>query len=178
MRLKTREMVVFSMLGALMYVSKMALEFLPNVHLLAVLTISYTLVYRRKALYPIYLFVFLIGLLNGFSIWWGPYLYLWGVLWGVTMLLPKNMPKWLAPIVYMIVSGLHGLLYGTMYAPYQAIMFHLDFKGMVAWIIAGLPWDALHGFSNFCCGVLIVPLVTVLRLMERSIGQSDSAKKA
>lgn len=85
------------------------------------------------------------------------------------MLLPKKMPQWLAPMVYMVVCGLHGLLYGTMYAPYQAMMFHLDLKGMVAWIIAGFPWDALHGFSNFCVGVLIIPIVTILRRLERSV---------
>ena len=50
MKLKTRELAVFSMLGAIMYVSKMVMEWIPNVHLLGALTMAYTLVYRRKAL--------------------------------------------------------------------------------------------------------------------------------
>lgn len=155
------------MLGAMMYASKLIMELLPNVHLLGVFTIAITVVYRKKALYPIYLYVFLNGLFAGFATWWIPYLYLWTVLWGATMLLPKNMPKKIQPIVYMCLCAAHGFLYGTLYAPAQAILFGLDFKGMIAWIIAGLPWDMVHGISNFFCGILIVPIITVLRQAEK-----------
>lgn len=165
--LTIREIVTFGMLGSLMYASKMLMEFLPNVHLIGVFCIALTVVYRAKALFPIYTFVFLVGLLNGFSLWWYPYLYLWPILWGVTMLLPKNMNKKVAPIVYMIVCALHGYLYGTLYAPFQALAFGLNFKAMIAWIIAGLPWDFVHGTSNFICGILIYPIIVVLRLCEK-----------
>ena len=92
MKLKTREVAIFGMLGALMYASKVFMELLPNVHLLGVFTISFTLVYRKKALYPIYTYVLLNGLFTGFATWWIPYLYLWTILWGVTMLLPRKIP--------------------------------------------------------------------------------------
>ena len=65
MKLKTREVAIFGMLGALMYASKVFMELLPNVHLLGVFTISFTLVYRKKALYPIYTYVLLNGLFAG-----------------------------------------------------------------------------------------------------------------
>ena len=42
-----------------------------------------------------------------------------------------------------------------------------DFNGMITWIIAGLPWDAIHGVSNFLVGVLIAPLISVIRLAEK-----------
>ena len=144
MKLKTREVAIFGMLGALMYASKVFMELLPNVHLLGVFTISFTLVYRKKALYPIYTYVLLNGLFAGFATWWIPYLYLWTILWGVTMLLPQKIPKKIQPIVYMIVNACHGFLFGTLYAPAQAILFGLSFKGMIAWIIAGLPWGFVH----------------------------------
>lgn len=48
--------------------------------------------------------------------------------------------------------------------------FGLSFKGMIAWIIAGLPWDFVHGISNFFCGILIVPIVTLLRKLEKQVG--------
>lgn len=168
MKLTIRETAIFAMLGTIMYLSKIVLEFLPNVHLLAVLTIAYTVVYRQKALYPIYVYVLLLGLMNGFNMWWIPHLYLWTILWGVTMLLPKKMPKVAAPIVYIIVAGCHGFLYGTLYAPAQAIMFGLDFNGMIAWIIAGIPFDITHGISNMIGGLLIVPVISVIRLAERT----------
>ena len=104
MKLKTRELAIFAMLGAIMYLSKIIMEWIPNVHLLGTLTMVYTLVYRRKALYPIYVYVFLNGVMAGFGTWWIPYLYVWTILWAVTMLLPKNMPKKVAPIVYFLAG--------------------------------------------------------------------------
>lgn len=173
MRLTTRELTIFAMLGALMYASKILMEFAPNIHLLGVFTIAFTVVYRKKALYPIYIYVLLNGLLSGFSAWWVPYLYLWTVLWGIVMLLPQKMPKAVRPVVYMTVCAVHGFLFGTLYAPVQAVMFGLSPKGMIAWIVAGLPWDFLHGVSNFFCGILIVPIISVLRLAERSTETTD-----
>lgn len=169
MKLKTWEMVIFAMLGAVMYVSKLLMEFLPNIHLLGAFVVAFTVVYRKKALYPIYVFVLLIGLFNGFNMWWIPYLYIWTVLWGLVMLLPKELPKKWQPLIWMSVSALHGFLYGTLYAPVQALIFGLNFKGMIAWIIAGFPWDVTHGISNFICGLLIMPIVMVLRLAQKNI---------
>ena len=166
MKLTVREMAIFGMLGALMYASKMLMEVAPNIHLLGVFTIALTVVYRKKALYPIYIFILITGIFNGFATWWIPYLYLWAVLWGVTMLLPKKMPKKIRSIIYMLVNAGHGFLYGTLYAPAQAILFGLSFDGMIAWIISGLPFDMIHGVSNFFCGILIVPVVSILFRLE------------
>lgn len=167
MKIKVKDVAVFGMLGALMYASKMIMELLPNIHLIGTFIIAITVVYRRKALYPIYVFIFLTGLFNGFATWWIPYLYIWTVLWAVTMLLPKNMPKKIRPFVYMAVCALHGLFYGTLYAPAQALLFGLNFEGMISWIIAGLPWDLVHGLSNFICGILICPFISVLSRAEK-----------
>ena len=48
MKLRIREMAVFAMLGTLMYVSKVIMEMLPNIHLVGILTVVYTIVYRKK----------------------------------------------------------------------------------------------------------------------------------
>lgn len=167
MKLTVREMAVFSMLGALMFASKMLMEIAPNIHLLGVFTIAFTVVYRAKALYPIYIYVLLNGIFAGFGTWWIPYIYIWAVLWGITMLLPKKMPKPVAVVVYSLVNALHGYGFGILYAPAQALLFGLNFKGMLAWIAAGFPFDMIHGTSNLICGfLLIVPVVLILRKME------------
>ena len=168
MKLKTREIANFGMLGAIMYVSKIIMEWIPNVHLLGMLTMAYTLVYRRKALYPIYVYVFLNGALAGFNTWWIPYLYIWTVLWAVTMLLPKNMPKKVAPIVYMIVCALHGFGFGILYAPAQALLYGFTFEQTLAWIASGFTFDMIHGVSNFFCGTLILPIASLLKMLERN----------
>ena len=152
-----------------MYASKIIMEAFPNIHLLGVFTIAITVVYRKKALYPIYTYVLLNGLLAGFSAWWVPHLYLWTFLWGATMLLPEHMSKKIRPFVYMCLCAAHGFLYGTLYAPAQALLFGLNFQGMIAWILSGIPFDLVHGVSNFFCGILIVPIITILRQLQRYI---------
>lgn len=169
MNVKIKEIAVFGMLGAVMFASKMLMEVLPNIHLLGAFIVAITVVYRKKALYPIYIYVLLNGIFAGFAMWWIPYLYIWTILWAVIMILPKNMPKKVAPIVYAVVCSLHGFGFGVLYAPAQAIMFGLNFDSMLAWIAAGLPFDVIHGISNLCCGILILPLVKILKNSEKYI---------
>ncbi len=162
MKLSVKEIALFGVLGGMMYASKKAMEFLPNIHLLAVFIIAITVVYRKKALYPIYIYVLLEGLLGGFATWWIPYTYVWTILWGATMILPKKINARIKPFVYMALAAAHGLLFGIMYSPVQALIFGLDFRGMISWIVAGLPFDIVHGVSNFFCGILICPLISIL----------------
>lgn len=167
MKLKPYEMVGFSMIGAIMYASKMLMEFLPNIHLLGAFVVATTVVYRKKALYPIYIYVLLNGLFAGFSMWWIPYTYIWTILWGIVMILPRNMPKKIAPFVYIGVCGLHGFLFGTFYSVAQAVMFGLGVKGWIAWIVAGIPWDIVHGIGDIFAGFLIMPLISVLKIFKK-----------
>lgn len=166
MKLKLKELAVFAVLGAFMFISKLVMDALPNIHLLATLTGAYTLVFRKKAIFPIAVFVFLTGLFSGFSMWWVPHLYLWLILWGVFLALPKFEDRVSATITYMVVCGLHGLLYGTMYAPWQMLWMGLDFDATLAWIAAGLPFDITHAVSNFFCGLLIIPLSRALNRVK------------
>ena len=161
------EMTVFAMLGALMFCSKIVMEFLPNVHLLGTLTMAYTLVFRSKALVPIYIYVMLNGLYAGFSMWWFPYVYIWTILWAVTMLLPRKMPKAVACVVYPFVCAIHGFAFGILYSPAQAVMFGMNFEQMVAWIIAGFPFDIMHGVGNLVAGLLIFPLTELLKRLSK-----------
>ena len=90
------DLVVFALLGVIMFVSKYLTEALPNVHFIGMLTMTYTIVYRKKALIPIYVFVLLIGIFNGFNMWWIPYLYIWT--W------------WILPLRYLSVPWNFGIV--------------------------------------------------------------------
>ena len=167
--LSIKEICIFGILGALMFVSKIVMEALPNIHLLGMLTIVYTLVFRKKALIPIYVYVFMNGLFAGFNMWWIPYLYIWTILWGITMILPSKMPKALACVIYPILCALHGLFFGALYAPVQALMFHFTFEQTLSWIAAGLTFDIIHMVGNFSVGLLIFPLSEVLKKLAKNI---------
>lgn len=167
--LTIREISLYAMLGAVMFASKKLMEMIPNVHLLALFIVTFTVVYRKKALYPIYIYVLMDGIFGGFSLWWYPYLYIWTMLFFMTMLLPKRMPQGAAVPVYALTAGLHGLMFGTLYAPYHALVFGLNFKGLLAWIAAGFPYDCIHAVSNFCFGLFVVPLSAAMRQLNRII---------
>ena len=166
---KIRELCVFAMLGTLMFCSKIIMELLPNIHLLGMFVMVYTLVFRKKALIPIYIFVVITGLYAGFAPWWVPYLYIWTVLWGATMLLPKTMSPGVACIVYPAICAAHGFAYGVLYAPAQALMYGFGYEQTIAWIISGIGFDITHGISNIFTGLLVLPLTKLTRKLAKPL---------
>lgn len=163
------EMTLFAMFAAMMFISKIVMEFLPNIHLLGMFTMLLTVVYRKKALIPIYLYVLINGIYAGFAMWWVPYTYVWAVLWVVTMLMPTEMSKGKCMIIYPTVCALHGLLFGVLYAPAQALMFSFSFDQTITWIISGLAMDVVHCAGNFVAGMLIYPLSVMLKKLNRKV---------
>lgn len=171
-RQRIRDIAVFAMFAALMFASKIAMEALPNIHMIGMFVMVLTVVYRVKALIPIYGYALLLGLLYGFDpVWWPIHLYVWTVLWGVTMLLPKNMPAKFAIWVYPLVCGLFGLSYGVLTAPYCLLTFPmyggLTPKSFVAYVAAGLPFDLMHAIGNFAFGFAVYPLSKLLSKLNR-----------
>lgn len=164
-----RHMIIFAMFGSMMFALKTVMMSLPNIHPLGMFIMLLTVVYRWKALIPIYIYVALEGIFF-FGTWWFPYLYIWTILWGMTMLLPKNMKPAVAAVVYPAVCGLFGLAFGTLYAPAQAIFFKFTLKQTLAWIASGLYFDILHAVGNAAMGCLVLPLSTVLLKLERKMG--------
>ena len=162
-------MCVFSMLGTILFLSKLIMEFLPNIHLVATLIASYTLVYRIKALIPIYIFVFLTGVYAGFSAWWVPYIYIWTILWLAIFLIPKGLNPKTGAVVYPAVACLFGLLFGVLYAPGQALMYGFNWTETLLWIASGLYFDLLHGIGNLVLGFLIYPIARLLTKLSRDI---------
>lgn len=170
MKLKLKDIVILALMAALMAASDFAMEWLPNVHLVGVLIAATAAVYRRYALLPIYVYVLIQGIVGGFNLWWIPYLYVWAVLWGAVMLIPKRLPERIKTVLYIAACTLHGFLFGTLYAPAQAIMFGLDLKGTLAWIATGFYFDAIHGTSNLILGTLLIyPIVKILKHTDKYV---------
>ncbi len=165
---RLRLVAVFAMLGAIMFISDILMEFLPNVHLVGVLTVIYTIVYRAKALIPIYIYVFLNGLFSGFGIWWLAYLYVWAILWGAAMLVPTRLSRRVRLILYTVICTAHGLLFGVLFAPVQMI-YNSELSYIISWITVGfITADIYHAIGNCILGLLlIIPLSELLLRFER-----------
>lgn len=162
MRLRTKDIVWIGMMVALLEAGKPALMVLPNIEVVSLLIILFTLFFGRKILYAIAVFVLIEGILFGFGIWWVMYLYAWPLLALVTLCFRKQESVW----VFAMISGVYGLLFGAMCSlPY---LFVGGWRTAFAWWIAGIPYDMLHGAGNFVvCLVLFVPLKRVLSKLEK-----------
>lgn len=165
---RLRLLAVFAMLGSIMFISDILMEFLPNVHIVGVLTVVYTIVYRYKALIPIYVYVLINGLYSGFGFWWLGYLYIWALLWGVIMLIPRRLPSRVRLVLYIIAATAHGLLFGVLYIPVQYIYIP-SMSALMAWVSFGfITADIYQGIGNCIFGILLImPLSELLLKLER-----------
>lgn len=168
--LTIHEIVVFAMLGGLMTVSDFIMNLVPNVHPVGVMIVTFTAVYRVKALYPIYVYVFLIGLLEGFGAWWLAYLYVWAILWGLAMLIPPKAPRWLAAVLYSFVCALHGFAFGFLWIPSQMLLLNFTFEqALVWWSFGFFTADVPHGIGNLVGSLLILPLISLIRRLDTGL---------
>ena len=65
--MKVRDLVIQALLGAILFAVQVALSPLPNIELVSILCLVYTLTFGVRALGAIYVFVLLEGLLYGFG---------------------------------------------------------------------------------------------------------------
>lgn len=169
MKLKLKDIVLLSLLSALMVAGDLLLEAFPNIHFVGVLIVATTVVYRKYALLPIYVYVLIQGIISGFDLWWVPYIYVWAILWLGVMLIPQKIPEKIKTVLYISVCGLHGFLFGMLYAPAQVLLFFDgDFSKMIPWIITGIPFDIIHGISNLVGGTLLIyPITKILKRSDK-----------
>ena len=160
---KTRGLVTAAFLAAVLTASKYALDVLPNIELVSLLVILYTLEYPKLVIPAVYTYLLVYGLLNGFGLWWFPQLYIWAILIGLTYLARKND----SVLLWALLSGVFGLCYGALYAVAHA--FVAGPAGGVAYWITGIPFDLLHGGGNFVAALLLFsPLRKCLQRVKQA----------
>lgn len=149
MKSSAKTIVLLALLSALLLAAQIALAPLPNIELVSLLIILYTIVLQKKTLYIIYAFALLEGLLYGFGMWWFCYLYVWTILWGVTMLFKKEQNV----LFFALIGGLFGILFGTLCSVPYFLTGGIEMG--FAWIVSGLPFDLIHGIGNFAAALLL-----------------------
>ncbi len=157
--LSTRELVVLGLSTALLFAVQIILAPFPNIELVSLLVVLYTRRFRYKTLLIIYAFVLLEGAFYGFGFWFINYMYIWAILWGAAMLLSsmRGTLGWA-----LLLTG-YGLAFGTLCSP--PYLFVGGLEAMLAYILAGIPFDLLHAAGNLAvAAVLFKPLDS---LMER-----------
>lgn len=162
-RWSTREVVLLGLLGAVLFVAKMAMAPLPNIEPVSLLVIVYTLALGWKALCPIYIYAALECMIWGLSYWSISYLYVWAVLALLTMLFRRME----SPVGWAVLSGAFGLCFGALCA--VVYLFAGGWAFAVSWWVSGIPFDVAHCAGNFFLAlVLVKPLRRLLvRLFQR-----------
>ena len=157
-----RKITRIALLSAILYVSKVALEFLPNVELVSLLTVLYTLVFGKEAFLIVTVFNLFELIQWGFGTWWVSYLYVWPLLVLITLLLKKVIKEEF--LIWSVVSGLFGLIFGSLFA---IVYLPVDPAYALAYWISGLPWDVWHGVCNFVLMLVIgKPLYLLLKKIK------------
>lgn len=155
--MKIKDIAIISMMSAIMIAVQVALGFLPNIELVSLLVILYTLVFGWKALYIIYVFVAVEGFIYGIGPWWINYLYVWTVLFIVVMLFRSLK----STLLWATVSGAFGLGFGALCSIPYFISGGIA-SGFAYWV-QGIPFDIVHGAGNFVATlVLFHPLYQIL----------------
>ena len=145
-----RELCFLAIAAALMFAAKVALSSLPNVNLNALIIILVTVYFGWKAMYSVGVYILLEGMLYGFGIWWLSYLIVWPILVIVTMALRRTC----SVIMLAVLAGIFGLVFGPMmYLVYFAVLG--GWAGFLPMWIAGIPYDLVHGISNFLTVLLL-----------------------
>lgn len=162
-KISVREMVLFGVLGALTFAAKYVMSFLPNIEPVSLCVMLFAVVFGKKWVYPVYLYVAMEILFYGISLWNINYLYIWAVL-AVAAYLLRQMRH---PLGWALVSGTFGLLFGALCGIVDVFIGGFGYA-VTKWV-SGIPFDILHCAGNFVIALML--FVPLRNLLEKLYGR-------
>ena len=159
-----REWILFGILGAMTFALKLGMAALPNIEPVSLCILVYAAAFGYKALYPVFVYVMLEILCFGLGIWNVYYLYVWPLLVLIGVFL-RGVKQ---PMVWALVAGVFGLLFGALCGIADAFIGGIGFA--VAKWASGIPFDIAHCAGNFIMAlVLFKPLRELLEKLYRNM---------
>ena len=157
--MSVKKMTRIALLSAILYVAKLVLDFLPNVELVSLLVILYTLVFGTEALLIVTVFNFFQLIQWGFGTWLISYFYVWPLLCVLTLLLKRLLKEEF--MLWAVFAGFFGLIFGSLFA---LLYVFVDPAYALSYWIGGLMWDVWHAAANFVLMLFVgKPLYRVLK---------------
>ncbi len=157
-RLNLREIVLFGILGAMTFAAKWVMSGLPNIEPVSLMVMLFAVVFGKKGIYPIAVYVAMEILVFGLGVWNIYYLYIWLILACGAFL----MRKCTSPLVWAMLSGGFGLLFGAFCGIVD--IFIGGFGYAAAKWTSGILFDVAHCAGNFVIALLL--FVPMRRLLE------------
>ena len=158
-KLTVRQIVLFGMLGALIFAAKYVMAFLPNIEPVSLMVMLCVVIFGGKAVYPITLYVVMEFLFYGLGLWNINYLYIWAIL----AIAAGQMRNVQGALPWAILSGTFGLLFGALCAPVDVVIGGFGYAA-AKWV-SGIPFDVAHCVGNFA--IALVMFVPMRNLLEK-----------
>ena len=165
-KLSVADITTIGVMVAVIEVCKVTLMSIPNVELTSFWIVMFTLFFGWRMLFVIPVFILIEGSMFGFGTWWVMYLYAWPLLSLLTWFGKKQD----SVIYFSVLSGGFGLFFGLLCSiPYFFIGLADGgvINGMMAaltWWVAGIPWDVVHGISNFILMMILYrPVKSIMK---------------
>lgn len=157
--LSVHDIVLIPLLSASLTAGKMALSFIPNVEIVTLLFMVYASVFgiKRTVLVSI-IFSTIEIFFYGLQTWLIGYYLLWPLLIFLSKTLYKRTrSEW--PFAFLGLT--FGLCFGLFFAMIESIFYGFSY-GVVYWL-RGIPFDVVHGASNFVLAIFLYrPLEALL----------------
>lgn len=158
MKISAKDAAEIGIMSATLSAGKFALSFLPNIEIVTLLMILYTIYFGKKAILSAFVFTALECMLWGFGLWVIMYMYIWPLLVWFALIFREKKHA----LFWALLSGMFGLSYGGLCA-----LVYVATSGInagFAWWIAGIPFDIVHGISNFIIMIILFnPLSSVMK---------------
>lgn len=144
MKIKNR-LVLIAFLSTILIISKEALSVIPNVELVTLLLILYTNILGLKTtIYITFIFTTVQALIYPPHLWIITYYLIWPILVIATYLLNKINNDYHK---FALLGAVFGLSFGAFDS--LILSFVYGFHAYIPIWIRGLPWDLVHGLSNY-----------------------------
>ena len=152
-------MVLFAVFGAMTFGAKYVMSFLPNIEPVSLMVMLFAVVFGKKWVYPVYLYVAMEILFYGISLWNINYLYIWAVL----AIVAGMFRKMESPLGWALISGTFGLLFGALCGIVDVFIGGFGYA-VTKWI-SGIPFDIAHCAGNFV--IALVMFKPLRKLLEK-----------
>ena len=148
-KLTVREMALFAVLGSLTFAAKYVMSFLPNIEPVSLMVMLFAVVFGKKWVYPVYLYVLMEILFYGVGLWNINYLYVWAML-AVGAGFLRDMES---PLGWALLSGSFGLAFGALCGIVDVFVGGAAYA-VTKWV-SGIPFDITHCVGNFVIALLL-----------------------
>ncbi|MFW6036065.1 MAG: hypothetical protein ACOCRZ_07405 [Halothermotrichaceae bacterium] len=157
--MRVKDVALIGILSATLTAGKLALSYLPNIEIVTLLLIVYTVIFGlKRSIMASVIFSTTEVLIYGFSTWLLGYYIIWSLLIIITAFIQKTVKS---EYGYAALAAIFGLFYGLFFAVVESFFYGTAY-GISYWI-RGIPFDIIHCASNFILVILLYkPLYNVL----------------